>query len=185
MNNNYSSINPYSQDSSGVLQGYREAEFLSIKAYSEHPEVYKAAEILVEEFSKTRSQIRNKDKYPRDAKKLIASIWLHQGQFRFTTKDTYFSKGKRKQVWMTNRTLDLFNCAKELGWIEIVKRAIPPYLAKNKIGLSAIYQTTNNFKKLLTWLTTEDITINPDLPCVLRKDEFDRVIEEPESFYQS
>jgi hypothetical protein len=174
-----------SQDSSGVLQGYREAEFLSIKAYSEHPEVYKAAEILVEEFSKTRSQIRNKDKYPRDAKKLIASIWLHQGQFRFTTKDTYFSKGKRKQVWMTNRTLDLFNCAKELGWIEIVKRAIPPYLAKNKIGLSAIYQTTNNFKKLLAWLTTEDITVNPDLPCVLRKDEFDRVIEEPESFYQS
>jgi hypothetical protein len=172
-----------SQDSSGVLQGYREAEFLSIKAYSEHPEVYKAAEILVEEFSNTRSQVRNKEKYPRDAKKLIASIWLHQGQFRFTTKDTYFSKGKRKQVWMTNRTLELFNCARELGWVEVVKGAIPPYLAKNKQGLSAVYRATDKFKSLLGWLSTEDLTVNPDLPCVVRKDEDKRVIEEPESFY--
>jgi hypothetical protein len=172
-----------SKDSSGVLQGYREAEFLSIKAYSEHPEVYKAAEILVEEFSKTRSQIRNKDKYPRDAKKLIASIWLHQGQFRFTTKDTYFSKGKRKQVWMTNRTLELFNCARELGWVEVVKVAIPPYLAKNKQGLSTVYRATDEFKSLLTWLAIEDLTVNPDLPCVVRKDGDKRVIEEPESFY--
>ncbi len=172
-----------SQDSSVVLQGYREAEFLSIKAYSEHPEVYKAAEILVEEFSKTRSQVRKKEKYPRDAKKLIASIWLHQGQFRFTTKDTYFSKGKRKQVWMTNRTLELFNCARELGWVEVVKGAIPPYLAKNKQGLSTVYRATDEFKSLLTWLAIEDLTVNPDLPCVVRKDGDKKVIEEPESFY--
>jgi hypothetical protein len=179
-----------SKDSSGVLQGYREAVradiiFLGIKAYSEHPEVYKAAELLVNEYCRTRQRIKNRDKLPRDAKKLIASIWLHDGQFRFTTKEEYFSRGKRKQVWMTNRTLELFNCARELGWIEIVVGAIPPYLAKNEIGLSAIYQATDKFKKLLTLLTTEDITINPDLPCVLRKDELDRVIEEPESFYQS
>lgn len=181
---NRTSINyDLSKDSSGVLQGYREAEFLSIKAYSEHPEVYKAAEILVTEFSKTRSQVRNKEKYPRDAKKLIASIWLHDGHFRFTTKDTYFSKGKRKQVWMTNRTLELFNCARELGWVEVVKRAIPPYLAKNKQGLSTVYRATDEFKNLLTWLGVEDLTVNPDLPCVVRKDEDKRVIEEQESFY--
>jgi hypothetical protein len=173
-----------SQDSSGTLQGYREAEFLSIKAYSEHPEVYKAAEILVEEFSKTRSQIRNKDKYPRDAKKLIASIWLHQGQFRFTTKNTHFSKGKRKQVWMTNRTLDLFNCMRDLKWVKEVKAAIPPYLAKNEIGFSAIYTSTDAFKTMLRTLTKADITINPDLPCVLRKNAAKQVIEEPNSFYQ-
>lgn len=183
MNNSSSSASPYSQDSLGVLQGYREAEFLSIKAYSEHPEVYKAAEILVTEFSKTRSQVRNKEKYPRDAKKLIASIWLHDGEFRFTTKNTYFSKGKRKQVWMTNRTLELFNCAKELGWVEVVKGAIPPYLAKNKQGLSTVYRATNKFKSLLTWLGIQDLTVNPDLPCVVRKDEDKRVIDEPESFY--
>ncbi len=183
MNNNSSSNSSYSQDSLGVVQGYREAEFLSIKAYSEHPEVYKAAEILVAEFSKARSQVRNKEKYPRDAKKLIASIWLHEGDFRFTTKNTYFSKGKRKQVWMTNRTLELFNCAKELGWIEVVKGAIPPYLAKNKQGLSTVYRATDKFNSLLTWLGVEDITVNPDLPCVVRKDKDKRVIEEPESFY--
>lgn len=188
--NNSSINNPYSQDSVGVLQGYREAvrddiTFLGIKAYSEHPEVYKAAELLVNEYCRTRQRIKNKDKLPRDAKKLIASVWLHDGQFRFTTKEEYFSKGKRKQVWMTNRTLELFNCARELDWIETVAGAIPPYLAKNEIGFSAIYQATDKFKQLLAWLTTEDITINPDLPCVLRKDEDDRVIEEPESFYQS
>lgn len=188
--NNSSINNPYSQDSVGVLQGYREAvrddiTFLGIKAYSEHPEVYRAAELLVNEYCRTRQRIKNKDKLPRDAKKLIASIWLHGGQFRFTTKEEYFSKGKRKQVWMTNRTLELFNCARQLQWIETVAGAIPPYLAKNEIGFSAIYQATDKFKQLLAWLTIEDITINPDLPCVLRKDEHDRVIEEPERFYQS
>lgn len=188
--NNSSINNPYSQDSVGVLQGYREAvrddiTFLGIKAYSEHPEVYSAAELLVNEYCRTRQRIKNKDKLSRDAKKLIASIWLHGGQFRFTTKEEYFSKGKRKQVWMTNRTLELFNCTRKLGWIETVAGAIPPYLAKNEIGFSAIYQATDKFKQLLAWLTTEDITINPELPCVLRKDEDDRVIEERESFYQS
>ena len=89
--NNSSINNPYSQDSVGVLQGYREAvrdgiTFLGIKAYSEHPEVYKAAELLVNEYCRTRQRIKNNDKLPRDAKKLIASIWLHDSQFRFTTK---------------------------------------------------------------------------------------------------
>ena len=104
---NNSSINSSNyQDSTQVLQGYREAvrddiTFLGIKAYSEHPEVYRAAELLVNEYCRTRQRIKNKDKLPRDAKKLIASIWLHDGQFRFTTKEEYFSKGKRKQVWMT------------------------------------------------------------------------------------
>lgn len=176
--------------SDGALQGYREAEFhdvhfLQIRGYSDHPEVYAAADLLCEEFAKTRLQIRHKEKYPRDAKKLIASIWMHEGLFRFTTKAEHFSKGKRKQVWMTNRTLDLFNCMRELGWIKEVKGAIPPYLAKNEIGFSAIYTSTDSFKTLLRSLTKANITINPDLPCVLRKDANKRVIEESESFYSS
>lgn len=175
--------------SAGTLQGYREAvsdeaTFLSIKAYSEHPEVYAAADLLVREFSKTRQRLKNKDKLPRDAKKLIASIWIHEGLFRFTTKAEHFSKGKRKQVWMTNRTLDLFNCMRELKWVKEVKGAIPPYLAKNEIGFSAIYTSTDAFKTLLRSLTKADITINPDLPCVLRKDADKRVIEESDNFYK-
>jgi len=183
------SSNASKKPSAGTLQGYREAvsdevTFLSIKAYSEHPEVYAAADLLVEEFSKTRQRLKNKDKLPRDAKKLIASIWMHEGTFRFTTKAEHFSKGKRKQVWMTNRTLDLFNCMRELKWIKEVKGAIPPYLAKNEIGFSAIYTSTDAFKTLLRSLTKADITINPDLPCVLRKNAAKQVIEESESFYE-
>lgn len=184
------SPNASKKPSAGTLQGYREAEFedvkfLQIRAYSEHPEVYKATNILVQEFTKTRQQIRNKDKYPRDAKKLIASMWLHKGLFRFTTKGEHFSKGKRKQVWMTNRTLDLFNYMRELKWVEEVKGAIPPYLAKNKTGFSAIYTSTDVFKTLLRSLTGTDITINPDLPCVLRKNADKQVIEELEGFYDA
>lgn len=173
-----------------AYQGYREAEFedvtfLKIESYSEHEEVYKAADILIEEFSKTRKQFRNKEKYPRTARKLIASIWLHEGLFRFTTKDKYFSKKHRKQVWMTNRTLDLFNCARNLGWVEEVRGAIPPYLAKDGKGLSTIYIATESFNKLLTHLSNKDITNNPDMPCVLRKDKNKNVIEEPPEFYQT
>lgn len=174
----------------GALQGYREAEFkdcefLQIRRYSDHPEVYAAAELLCKEFAKTRQQVRHKEKYPRDAKKLIASIWMHEGLFRFTTKAEHFSKRKRTQVWLTNRVLELFNCMRELGWVDIVKGAIPPYLAKNEVGFSAIYTTTDAFKTLLGSLTKADITINPDLPCVLRKNADKQVIQEPESFYSS
>lgn len=184
------SSNVSKKPSAGTLQGYREAVseevvFLSIRRYSEHPEVYAAADLLVREFSKTRQRLKNKDKLPRDAKKLIASILMHEGLFRFTTKAEHFSKGRRKQVWMTNRTLDLFNCMRELKWIKEVKGAIPPYLAKNEIGFSAIYTSTDAFKTLLRSLTKADITINPDLPCVLRKNADKQVIEEPESFYSS
>ncbi len=176
---------------SAALQGYREAEFsdvrfLEIRAYSEHPEVYRAAAILVNEFKKTRKQLRNEDKYPRDAKKLIASIWLHGDIFRFTTKTTYFARGKRKQVWMTNRVLELFNCAVDLGWIEVIKPAIPPYASKKKYGGHAtIYGVGEAFKVLLTHLSGKDIVNNPDLPCVVRRDADKRVIEEPDEFYQS
>lgn len=177
-------------DYEGQLQGYREAEFqdvtfLQIESYSNHEEVYKAANMLVEEFSKSRKQIRNPKKYSRDARKLIASIWFHEGLFRFTTKDKYFSKNHRKQVWMTNRILDLFNCAKELDWVEIIKDAIPPYIAKGDKGLASIYQATIHFKTLLTHLSEKDITSNPDLPWILRKDGNKAVIEEPEEFYES
>lgn len=173
-----------------TIQGYREPEFedvtfLKIESYSEHEEVYKAATILVEEFYKTRKQVRRKEKYPKDARKLIASIWFHEGLFRFTTMKSYFSKGKRKQVWMTNRTLDLFNCARDLGWIEIIRGAIPPYLANADKGMATIYTATDAFKLLLTHLSGKDITNNPDIPCIVRKDENKNIIEEVPDFYET
>jgi hypothetical protein len=74
-----------------AAQGYREPEFgnvsfLEIQSYSEHPEVNRAADLLVQKFIETRQQVRNLRKYPRDAKKLVASIWLHKNLFRFTSQ---------------------------------------------------------------------------------------------------
>jgi hypothetical protein len=179
--------------------GYREAEFsditfLSIKSYSEHPEVYKAAELLFKAFKDSRKQIRNEARYLRDTRKLIASIWMHsKDKFRFTTKDTYFSKAGRKQVWMTNRILDLFNCAIDLNWILLIKAGIPPYASKSKLktksgekkGLASIYKKNLKFKRLLKHLTEKDISTNPDIPCVVRHDADKGDIEEDEIFYQS
>jgi hypothetical protein len=61
--------------------------FLKIESYSNHPEVTKAAEVLVESLMSTMQRRRNTDKYLRDAKKLIASLWLKGDKdlFRFTT----------------------------------------------------------------------------------------------------
>jgi hypothetical protein len=173
-----------------ALQGYREPEFkdvtfLSIQSYSEHPEVYAAAELLFDNFRINKKQVRNPKKYPRDARKLIASLWLHDGLFKFTTKNCHFSKGKRKQVWLTNRVLDLFKCAINIGWVELVVKAVPPDVARDGIGLATIYTTTDLFKRLLTHLSNEDITLNPDLPCVVRKDKNKVIIEEEADFYES
>jgi hypothetical protein len=177
-------------DKSTAVQGYREPEFndvtfLSIQSYSEHPEVYAAAEMLFDNFRLGKKQVRNPKKYPRDAKKLIASLWLHDGLFKFTTKNCHFSKGKRKQVWLTNRVLDLFKCAINIGWVELVVKAVPPDVAKDGIGLAAIYTTTDLFKLQLTQLSNKDITLNPDLPCVVRKDKNKCVIEEDADFYET
>lgn len=174
---------------SPTTQGYREPEFsnvtfLKIESYSNHPEVIEAAKILVCEFKKTRQQIRNENLYFKDAKKLIASLWLHGEAFRFTTKKEYFSKGKRKQVWMTNRVLDLFKLAHALQWFEVVKGAIPPNLSKSDKGYAAIYQVTESFKKLLTNLSSKDIYYDEDLPLVILKVNKLLVEQEP-SFYKT
>ena len=177
-------------DKSTSVHGYREPEFddvtfLSIESYSEHEEVYAAAELLFDNFCSDKKQVRSPKRYPRDAKKLIASLWLHDGLFRFTTKKCYFSKGKRKQVWLTNRVLDLFKCAIDLGWVELIVKGVPPDVARNGEGLAAIYKTTDLFKSLLTHLSNKDITFNPDLPCIVRKDKNKVVIEEDAEFYES
>lgn len=177
-------------DKSTAHQGYREPEFsnvtfLSIESYSEHPEIYTAAEMLFDNFRSDKKQVRNPDKYPRDAKKLIASLWLHDGLFRFTTKNSHFSKGKRKQVWLTNRVLDLFKCAVDVGWVKLVRAALPPDVAKSGMGLAAIYTVTDLFKTLLVHLSNKDITLNPDLPCIVRKDKNKVIIEEDDEFYES
>ena len=142
-------------------------ENLKIQSYSQHPEVLAAADILVDSYYKGKDRQRNKKEFIRDARKLIASLWLHQqAVFRFTTKKTYFEggkQGKRKQVWMTSRVLKLFNTARDIGWIALYRKGIAPQLSKSGKGLNSVYRTTEHFCNLLIHIKHEDII--PD--CLL------------------
>jgi len=141
--------------------------FLQIRAYSEHPEVKLAAEKLVEAYFKGAVRRRDESLLLRDAKKLIASLWLHPSDmFRFTTKTEHFSDKHRKQVWLTHRVLKLFNLMRQIGWVNDAIPAIPPHSSSKKDGkgMAAIYARSLQFKELLESLTIPDVDANPDLP---------------------
>ena len=60
---------------------------LRIEAYSEHPEVYTFADWLVEDYLATQQRRRDVEAYKRTSRKLIASLWLRDGDlFKHTTK---------------------------------------------------------------------------------------------------
>jgi hypothetical protein len=110
-------------------------DFLQIRAYSEHPEVKKAASILVEEYFACASRRKDESLLIRDAKKLVASLWLHPSDmFRFTTKTAYFTEKHRKQVWLTPRVLKLFKLMRDMGWVNEAVAAIPPYASSKGDG---------------------------------------------------
>lgn len=144
-------------------------EFLQIRAYSEHPEVQKAASLLVEEYFADAIRRRDESLVMRDAKKLIASLWLHPSDmFRFTTKTEYFTKKERKQVWLTSRVLKLFNLMRKIGWINDAIPAIPPYASTkgDGKGMAAIYARSITLTRLLRRLKVKDLDVNPDLPRI-------------------
>jgi hypothetical protein len=154
--------------------------YLRIESYSEHPEVGRAAEVLVESYMVSRARRREQEKYLRDARKLIASLWLkgEEDLFRFTTKAAYYSPAGRKQVWMTRRVLKLFRQMTALGWITLVKEAVPPQSSrKSSGGLTAIYRRTRNFRNLLKTLSVSDIVPNPDMPRVELRDDNENLQE--------
>lgn len=139
---------------------------LRIEAYSDHPEVYAVAEWLVNDYMASQQRIRDREQYLRTARKLIASIWNREGDlFKFTTKASYFSPKTRKQVWMTRKTLTLFQHLKSIEpkLINIVQDAIPPYASKTDTGFNTVYCRTQLFKDKFHLLTEADIAPNPDL----------------------
>ena len=159
--------------------------YLRIESYSDHPEVGRAAKQLVESYMVSRIRVKETGKYLRDAKKLIASLWLRgeDDQFRFTTKTTYYSPASRKQVWMTNRVLKLFRQMIALGWIALVKEAVPPHSSKKSTGgLTAIYCRTRKFRDLLKTLSITDVVPNPDMPRVELRDENENLQELPDAY---
>ncbi len=142
-------------------------DFLQIRAYSEHPEVKKAASILVEAYFADAIRRKDESLLMRDAKKLIASLWLHPSEmFRFTAKTQYFTEKHRKQVWLTPRVLKLFMLMRDMGWVNEAVAAIPPFASTkgDGKGMATIYARSLTFKRLLKRLSIKVIDVNPDLP---------------------
>lgn len=141
--------------------------YLRIEHYSGHPEVTKAAELLLNEVEEKQTRLNRRDKWLRDSKKLVASLWIREDDmFRFGTKKDNFAGKNRKQVWMTANTLKLFKAMESLGWVTKVISAVAPVYAKGAGGLAAVYCRQLTFKQLLTALTEQDIELDPEAPLV-------------------
>jgi hypothetical protein len=148
--------------------------YLRIEHYSGHTEVKAAADILVKHIASGKSRLRDRRSWTSAARKLVASLWMREDDmFRFGTKKDYFSAGKRQQVWLTKKTLFLFNAMVELEWVVKAYDAIPPnYSTKKRGGVTAIYSRRKTFTDLMVSLTEDDIEVDLDIPLVeLRDDE--------------
>ncbi|MDB9752605.1 hypothetical protein OAB29_00505 [Oceanospirillaceae bacterium] len=158
---------------------YTDVRFLGIRAYSDHPEVYKVADILVGAYFNKMSRIKNRALMVRNSRKLVASLLLHDDDvFRFTTKTSYFSTKTRQQVWMTNGILNLFHTAVGLGWIDVEKEAIPPYASKkSKGGMATIYSRSLVFNNLVVSIDVNDVIHDPDMLRVELKGEDEVMVE--------
>ena len=165
-----------------------ETTFLRIEHYSDHPEVQHAAQLLVSRLKKQRT-IREEAKYVAAAKKLIASIYIRDELlFRMSTKKEYYSTKKRKQVWLTQKTLTLFNVMRELEMVEIVQDAVPPMkMKKDRFGkgLTTVYVATSAFHDLLSNVTPEDIAFDTTAPRVELKDAEGAITTLPDTYLTS
>ena len=165
----------------------KDTTFLRVEHYSGHPEVKAAAEVLVNKYAEKMKFIKGRPKWISAARKLIASLWIRDDDlFRFGTKKDYFSKGKRKQAWMTPRTLKLFKAMETLGWLVMVKAEIrPKYSTKAKGGMTSVYQRESKFIQLLNSLTEQDVELDVELPLVTLCDEDKQYMELPEEYLKT
>ena len=148
--------------------------YLRIEHYSGHPEVRAAADILVDHVASGKSHLKDRPGWIKAARKLVASLWMREGgMFRFGTKKDYFSAGKRQQVWLTKKTLFLFNAMIELEWVVKAYDAIPPkYSKKQQGGVTAIYSRRKSFTDLMVSLTEVAIEVDSEIDLVeLRNNE--------------
>lgn len=161
--------------------------YLRIEHYSGHPEVKAAADILVEHIASGKSFIKDKPGWTSAARKLVASLWMREGDmFRFGTKKDYFSAGKRQQVWLTKKTLFLFNAMVELEWVVKAYDAISPkYSKKQQGGVTAIYSRRKTFTDLMVSLTEGDIKVDNDIPLVELRDSEGVLLPLPANYLTS
>ena len=147
---------------------------LRIESYSDHPEVYAFAEWLVDDYMSGKQRVKDKAEYIRTARKLIASLWVREGDlFKFTTRAENFGKS-RKQVWMSKKVLKLFEHLVSIQpmMIRVVAKGRAANITKNGKGMNTVYCRTLAFKERLKELTVNDVIPNPDLPRIeLRNDK--------------
>ena len=152
----------------------KDLTYLRSEHYSGHPEVRAAADILVTYIASGKSFLKDRPGWTKAARKLIASLWMREGDmFRFGTKKDYFSAGKRQQVWLTKKTLFLFNAMVELEWVVKAYDAISTkYSKKQQGGVTAIYSRRKTFKDLMVSLTEADVEVDNEIELVeLRNNE--------------
>jgi len=161
--------------------------YLRIEHYSGHPEVRAAADILVTHIASGKSFLKDRPGWTKAARKLIASLWMREGDmFRFGTKKDYFSVGSRKQVWLTQKTLQLFKAMLDLGWVSKAYDAIPPeYAKKQQGGLVTIYCRSLTFRNLLKSLKVEEVEADNDIPLVELKDSEGVLLPLPAKYINS
>ena len=146
--------------------------YLRIEHYSGHPEVKAAADILVDHIASGKKFLKDRRGWTSASRKLVASLWMRDGDmFRFGTKKDYFSAGKRQQVWLTKKTLFLFNAMVELQWVVKAYDAIPPkYSKKQQGGVTANYSRRKTFTDLMVSLTKDDIEVDSEIELVELRD---------------
>ena len=161
--------------------------FLRIEHYSGHPDVTKAADVLVGYVSDSKQFIKDQQAWNSAARKLVASLWIRSSDsFRFNTKKDYFSKGSRKQAWLTTKTLQLFKAAQELNWVvKIPGERDPKISIKKQGGMATIYARTDTFKHLLAKLSKGEIEPDKELPWVLIKDKDKNLLDLPYDYLMS
>ena len=161
--------------------------YLRIEHYSGHPEVASAADMLVKHVAKGKKFLKNKRGWTSAARKLVASLWMRNDDlFRFGTKKDYFSAGKRKQVWLTKHTLELFKAMIALDWVIKTQDAIPPaYSRKGVGGLAAIYSRQEAFKERMKRLTAADVEVDEELALVELRDGEDGIVPLPAKYIES
>ena len=150
----------------------KDITYLRIEHYSGHTEVRAAADILVDHVASGKSFLKDRPGWIKAARKLIASLWMRDGDmFRFGTNKNYFSAGKRQQVWLTKKTLFLFNAMVELEWVVKAYDAIPPkYSKKRQGGVAAIYSRRKTFTDLMVSLTEVSIEVDNEIDLVELRD---------------
>lgn len=132
------------------------------------------AELIVDSYLKAKFRCHRR-KYVLPARKLVASLWRHPSIFfRFSTSAEHYG-AKRKQVWMSRVVLTLFRHMRDMDppMFNLVEAAIPPAMAFDGQGRSAVYCKSQFFTTTLKGLTELDIVPDPELPRISLKNEDD------------